>query len=258
MLHITLLSDFGLKDASVAIARGILLQHLPDAHIADITHEIDPFNIKQAAYLLGGSWNSFPEGTIHLPLFDIYYDQSPTLVLTTNNSHFFLSPDNGLLPLALGLETITGYKCFALEKVYSFHDWLDAAARVASRLQTHDPAGLHLEPITLKAPLISSTVSGNTIACEIIHIDKYENVVISFNRRQFEALAPGSFSKLQFIQYEEINKISDNYNDVREGFKLCRFNNNGFLEIAVNQGKAASLFGLKPGSEHNQIKIILQ
>jgi S-adenosylmethionine hydrolase len=53
----------------------------------------------------------------------------------------------------------------------------------------------------------------------------------------------------------EIKDLKKNYRDVAPGKKLCRFNSNGYLEICLNQGKAASLFGLKLGSIHNDIKI---
>src|SRR5476649_2674324 len=112
MRCITLLSDMGLQDASTAIARGILMQHVPAVPVVDITHEIQPFNTKQAAYMLGTSYNSFPEGSFHLPLFDIFSEKAPMLVLCSHNGHYFLAPDNGLLPLALQSNSLTGWTCF--------------------------------------------------------------------------------------------------------------------------------------------------
>ena len=42
------------------------------------------------------------------------------------------------------------------------------------------------------------------------------------------------------------------YADVPEGEKLALFNSAGYLEIAINQGNAAELFGLQGYSELQQ------
>ena len=46
-----------------------------------------------------------------------------------------------------------------------------------------------------------------------------------------------------------IDKISETYADVQEGEKLALFNSAGYLEIAINKGNAAGLFGLQGFSE---------
>jgi S-adenosylmethionine hydrolase len=83
-------------------------------------------------------------------------------------------------------------------------------------------------------------------------------VVISLTRQQFEqAGAPQQF-RLQFMQTEEINEMSTSYGDVRPGFKLARFNSSGYMEICINRGRAASLFGLRLGARNNDIKMIFE
>jgi S-adenosylmethionine hydrolase len=46
-----------------------------------------------------------------------------------------------------------------------------------------------------------------------------------------------------------IDRISESYADVQPGEKLALFNSAGYLEIAINKGNAAGLFGLKGFSE---------
>ena len=99
---------------------------------------------------------------------------------------------------------------------------------------------------------------GNEINCEVIHIDHYENVVLNITRDQFNNYVQGRNFTLHFAQIEDISEISDNYADVRPGIKLCRFNSAGYMEICVNRGNAASLFGLRIGSRNNGIKIIFE
>jgi S-adenosylmethionine hydrolase len=50
-----------------------------------------------------------------------------------------------------------------------------------------------------------------------------------------------------------IEKISAAYYDVNEGDKLALFNSAGYLEIAVNKGNAAGLFGLQGYGENQYL-----
>ena len=260
MACITLLSDFGLQDASVAAAKGILMQYTEGLGIVDISHEINPFNTKQAAYLLASAYKNFPQGTCHVLAFDIFYEPIPKLVLTTYNDHYFLAPDNGIIPLALPEAIERSWLLFELTKEQTFADWMARAGKAISILQTKKPEQQGLPAHKLK-PSKETTVTVNdaaTIACEVMHIDRYENVILNITKQQFENMGRGRRFRLEIMQVEEITEISNGYNDVREGNKLCRFNSNGYLEICVNRGNAASLFGFRLNSRYNDIKLIFE
>ena len=49
---LVLQSDFGTQDAAVASMKGVAVSVAPDLQIFDITHEIPPYNIWEAAYRL--------------------------------------------------------------------------------------------------------------------------------------------------------------------------------------------------------------
>jgi S-adenosyl-L-methionine hydrolase (adenosine-forming) len=259
MSCITLLSDFGLQDASVAIAKGILMQHTPALPIIDISHEVTPFHTAQAAYLLADAAKNFPAGTCHLLLFDLFSEKTPQLLLCEKHGQYFLAPDNGVLPLALGTTTTEGWQCAELEPTDSFKDWLAAAGGIISRIQDAKPSSLHLPTRKLRTATKSApqVVSPDEVVCEVIHIDNYENVVINMTRDLFESMRNGRNFRLQFVLVEEIEEISNNYADVRPGFKLCRFNSNGYMEISINRANAASLFGIRLG-RNNEIKILFE
>lgn len=255
MANITLLSDLGTLDPSVAIAKGILMRQVNPVNIIDISHDVLPFNMLQAAYFLWSAYKNFPAGTCHLPLFDIFSEKKPALILAEYNSHYFLAPDNGILPLALHEKNLHSWLCFELKKTHSFRDWIEHTGTIVQQLQTKKPGELGLPHRKLKMPAGAETQQAGIIDCEVVHIDQFENVVINFTRKQYEELSKGRPFKLKFIQFEEINEISVNYNDVRNGNKLCRFNSNDYLEICVNRRKAATVFGLRIGSKHNKIQI---
>lgn len=261
---VSLLSDFGLQDASVASAKAILLQQVPDVKIIDISHLLEPFYLQQAAYLLASSYKNFPEGTCHVLFFDIFYEQAPTLMLCEKDGHYFLAPDNGILALAFGREFKDAWKCFELGQSMAFKDWVKATGLIVLQLQTKKPSELGLpshELVNRPQPLLPK-IDGNTVECHVIHIDRYENVILNINREQFEKIGRNRPFRIQFMRDDEISQINTHYNDVREGERLCRFNSAGYLEIAINRGNAASLLGLRLNREqhvmYSSIKIFFE
>src|SRR5215210_4975359 len=126
---VTLLSDFGLQDASVAIAKGILMQHVPDAQIVDLSHLVETFNIQQAAYLLLSAYKNFPKGSCHVLLFDVFSERQPRLMLCEYEGHYLLAPDNGVLSLAFGERLTEVWQCYVLNAAGAFSDWLQETGR---------------------------------------------------------------------------------------------------------------------------------
>jgi S-adenosylmethionine hydrolase len=74
-------------------------------------------------------------------------------------------------------------------------------------------------------------------------------VIVNITREEFEEQRRGRSFKIVFKRDEVIDKISESYADVNEGEKLALFNSASYLEIAINKGNAAGLFGLQGYSE---------
>ena len=107
-----------------------------------------------------------------------------------------------------------------------------------------NPEAKYLQKIHLRP-----TFENNSIDGQIIFIDSFENVIVNITREQFEEQRKGRNFQIVFKRDETIEQISDTYADVPEGEKLALFNSAGYLEIAINKGNAAGLFGLKGFSE---------
>ncbi|HEX4851405.1 MAG TPA: SAM hydroxide adenosyltransferase, partial [Puia sp.] len=91
----------------------------------------------------------------------------------------------------------------------------------------------------------------NWIEGQIIFIDHFENVVVNITREEFEEQRKGRSFRVVFKRDEVIDRISETYADVQEGEKLALFNSAGYLEIAINKGNAAGLFGLQDFTERS-------
>jgi S-adenosylmethionine hydrolase len=92
-------------------------------------------------------------------------------------------------------------------------------------------------------------LDNNWIEGQIIFIDNFENVIVNITREQFEQQRRGRSFRIVFKRDEVIDRVSETYADVQAGEKLALFNSAGYLEIAINKGNAAGLFGLKGFSE---------
>jgi S-adenosyl-L-methionine hydrolase (adenosine-forming) len=260
MPTISLISDFGTHDASAGIAKGVLLANIPDAGIIDISHEVAPFDTTEAAYLLGAAYRNLPQGTVHLTLVDIFSEAQPKLILSGYAGHYFLTPDNGMLPLALGANPETSWICFELGRENHFTDWLIAAATTINLIQRQNPEDAGLPSFRLKTTQQQKlqAVPGTVSVCQVLYIDQFGNVVTDMTEAKFrQSNVSGRFS-LRFMHVNVINSVSRQYTDVPHGNSLARFNSNGFLEICVNQGNAATLFGFRTGGRLNDIKITFE
>lgn len=94
----------------------------------------------------------------------------------------------------------------------------------------------------------------NLIKGHVWHIDGYGNAITNIHQSLFERFG----KDVPFILYFKkkdyfIDVISGAYNEVPQGEKVAIFNENGFLEIAINRGAnrstggAEQLFGLHRG-----------
>src|SRR3954471_20925881 len=103
-------SDFGLKDGAVSAMKGVAMGVSMDLKLFDLTHEIPPYNIWEAAYRLQQTAKYWPAGTVFVSVVDPGVgSQRKSVVLKTKSGHFFVSPDNGTLTLiaqSLGIDSI--------------------------------------------------------------------------------------------------------------------------------------------------------
>lgn len=241
---ITLLSDFGQQDSAPGIAKGILLKRLPKASLVDLSHDIAPHHLLQCCYFLKSSYTYFPENTIHLSLFDLFSRKSVSgALLAKVDGQFIISADNGLLPMTFGdgLQDVFP----VIEPSGSFPEWVENIASFLQEWEQNDFSIQGLEATNaFEHPYpFEPYTTENSISCQIIHIDRFGNVVLNLTKAIFEAQRKGRKFSIAFSRNNVISQISQHYSDVPEGEKLCLFNMGGFMEIAVNKGSAAQLFG---------------
>jgi len=251
---LTLTSDFGNRDYLASAVKAQLLQINPDFNIVDISHNILPFNYAQASYICRSAVKNFPPYTYHIILVNLFETKPEQLLLVYHRNQYFLCADNGLLGMITDEkpEMVIGIPLQKQEIKNTLY-----CARIMGNTVNRLINGESIKNIgesdtdyIQKNPL-RPLLDKDFIEGQIIFIDNFENVIVNITHEQFEEQRKGRSFRIVFKRDEMIDRISESYADVHEGEKLALFNSAGYLEIAVNKGNAAGLFGLKGFSERS-------
>jgi S-adenosylmethionine hydrolase len=254
---ITLTSDFGEDDYLAGAVKGILYKSVPDIQLADITHRLLPFNDHKAAHVIRNAAMHYPPGTFHVILVNLFQYPPTHLLLVKHQEQYFLLADNGLIMMILeeAPERVVALPLNSNEQrnITQMIAVISRAIREVAVGKTMEEAGNPITSIkgrnSLKAVMTDQYIDG-----QILYIDAFENVIINISRAQFEAQRRGRGFRIIFKRDEYIDRISETYADVPPGDKLALFNASGYLEIAVNRGNAAGLFGLQGFTEGSNSK----
>ena len=198
---ISLLSDFGARDPSAAIMRGVALGICPDARIVDISHEVRKFSIRDGALLLWCALPYLPVG-FHVAVVDpgVGTARRP-IAIATGRGDVLVGPDNGLLVAAARkLDGVTAVHeladpRFRLPVVSTSFHGRDIFAPAAAHLATGVPIG-ELGPALVPEALVASpirepAIRAGTLETAIVYVDTFGNVKLGAVRDQLEeALGP--------------------------------------------------------------------
>lgn len=241
---VTLTTDLGQQDYYVGLIKGAILSQTVEAQIVDITHQIPPHDIVQAAYILKNCFHSFPQGTIHIINVNNYSSKQGALLFTKYQGHYFIVPNNGVLSLLF--EELP----FLIYHIPFFSDAAFTIKNMYATLIRHIKEGGQLNEIGQEIKAIEQritlkpVISNSQIRGSVIHIDHYQNVIVNISKSLFEQVGYQRPFSVYFKRYDPIEILSSHYQDVAVGEVLCLFNSSSYLEIAINMGKAASLLGL--------------
>jgi S-adenosylmethionine hydrolase len=257
MSIITLTSDIGETDYYLGAVKGKILSSCPDVRIVDISNQVAPFDIFKAAFILRNAWTDFPEKTVHIVNVHSTDDDSNRILLIEKNNQYFIGFDNGLFSLVFDEIPENVYEINIEQKSNYTFIMKDIMAGLACKIvhgKTLEQLGQTAANIktlqTLHPVLIDNTLRGN-----IIYTDRYGNAMTNIRKDYFNQVKNGRKFSMNIMKYERISKISSSYSDVPEGEKVCVFNAAGYLEIAINKGKASELFGLNLG-DYIQIEFL--
>ncbi len=255
---IVFMSDFGTTDDSVAICKGVMIGMQPDARIIDITHEVKPFSIPDAARFLAGTAPHFSPGTIFIVVVDpgVGSVRKPIIVKSRRNQYFVL-PDNGLITLVEETDGIEGVREIsrpdwmigkALSSTFHGRDIFAPAAGHLASGKDWRKAGPELsDHVRLKihrAQLDEMGISG-----EVIGLDgPYGNLVTNISAEMFRQTnyVLGEMIHARIGERDFDFPFVKTFSDVEVNQTLFYIDSRGRLGLAMNQGDFAQFYKIHP------------
>lgn len=242
---ITLISDFGAYYP--AIMKAVILDIAPETTIIDVTHEIIPGNVREAAFILRETVKNVPRGTVHIAVVDPTVGTDRRGLVIEAGGQYLVGPDNGILIPAA--RSFGGFEVMQIEMVAkssTFHGrdiFAPAGAHVLmGRLHHLAPTPTYVD-LQFEEPLSSK----NAVSGVILYVDRFGNCVtnipgtLMLHRTGFGSIHRlNGVTMIQFVQ---------TYDKVAQGQPLLTVGSFELLEIAVNNGNAATELKLKLGDQ---------
>jgi S-adenosyl-L-methionine hydrolase (adenosine-forming) len=252
---VALLTDFGTRDYFVGAVKGVLLSRAPGAILVDITHEIRPQDVEEAAFLLAACYRNFPTGAVFLVVVDPGVGSSRRAIVAGAGGYLFVGPDNGVFSYVLERESdawlrrIEARAASASPASPTFHG-RDLFAPVAAMLAIGaDPGQLGpilTDPVRLTPSSDVQLGTDGTVRGRVLHIDRFGNCVTN--------LRPGNFPEGGWREYgcrvgaRLVTESREYYSESYGSGPFMIVGSAGYLEISIAGGSAAADLAVRVGS----------
>jgi S-adenosyl-L-methionine hydrolase (adenosine-forming) len=248
-----LLTDFGTSDHYAAAMKGAMLCACPDLSIVDITHQIEPQNIPQAAYMLWAAYRSFPDDTVFCCVVDPGVGTSRDIIIAQSNRHVFVAPRNGLLDFVLWTEEtesviVVQMNSPAVRSLLppvvsrTFHG-RDVFAPLTAHLAASgsaDSLGTPAAVDWLEAPFVDELRPLGQV--KILHIDRFGNIVT--NVAAPDGVQPPGVRGIKFGPVK-IERWIENYESAPVNLPCLIVGSSGLVEIIMKRDSAAEALKTK-------------
>ncbi|MHA1242370.1 MAG: SAM hydrolase/SAM-dependent halogenase family protein [Promethearchaeota archaeon] len=254
---IGLITDFGARGQHyVASMKGIVLNINPKANIIDIAHNITPFSIIEAAYIIKSTYLLYPKNTIFIIVVDPGVGSSREIILIrTKSGYFFIGPNNGIFTNVLDSGEIS--KCIHIKneqyfnipvsKTFHGRDIMAPVGAYLSKGVNFDKFGSKFSIVKLiDFPIELKKISDNEIRCTVQYIDEFGNIITNI-KENYVNLKEGAEIAIRTREQKIRGKFVKFFKEVFVNSLLFIVGSSGFLEISKNQGNAAGDLRLKVG-----------
>lgn len=233
---IVLVTDYGLEGPYLGQVLAVLYRDAPGAPVVSLFADAPAYDPRATAYLLAAYRSGFPKETVFLCVVDpgVGSRSQPSLIVQADGQ-WFVGPGNGIFNVVL--------KRAASERAWKI-SWKPEA--ISGTFHGRD----------LYAPVAASLARGQFPQCEpleltdyaawpddlheIVYIDHFGNALTGVRA---SAVSPRAAMR---VAGRSVSKART-FSDVPAGHPLWYENSNGLAEIAVNQGRADTVLGLRVG-----------
>jgi S-adenosylmethionine hydrolase len=255
---IVFMTDFGTANDAVAICRAVIFGIAPEVRLTDITHQVTPFQIEEAARFLAGVTPYYPAGTIFLVVVDPGVGTPrKAIVVKSKKGQYFVLPDNGIITPVIerdGLQSaheITDRSWMISDAISStFHGrdiFSPTAAHLATGWDFHQAGPEVSELVRLKPK--TSVMNEQGIDGEVIGLDDpYGSLITDVPGDDFKKLGYNLGDKVavKIAGKSVVVPYVKTFMGVPVGESLLYIDSRSRVGIAVNQGNYATKFDVAP------------
>ena len=249
---ITLITDWGNRDFFAGMLKGKLYSQITNVRIVDITHNVEPYNIREATIVAQNACMNYPQGTIHIIDVNSIEDKDTPFVVVLYKEQYYICTDNGLPYAVFGndFSRAVVINTFHKSEFFTFAAYdlfCPVAAQLAlgADLADFGPLTDTLYQIT---PL-NSFVMNDTLKIYVSYIDNYGNADLNITYEEFERYRKGRKFSL-YIHENTVKEIRRSYFDVDANgghlsSLLLTVSATGHLQVALREASAEQLLGLQ-------------
>jgi S-adenosyl-L-methionine hydrolase (adenosine-forming) len=256
---ITFITDYGLEDGFVAACHGVAARIAPAARIIDITHLVQPGDVRRGAAVLAQTIPYLPPA-VHVAVVDPGVGTARRGVAVEAGDGILVGPDNGLLSWAIRslggasrAVALTNGDLWLHPVSPTFHGrdiFMPVAAHLAAGKEL-SAAGDKLDLadlVTLPAP--TSRVHDGEAEGEVMSVDRFGNVQLSIVAADVGELGIGYGTPLvvRAGRRQLTVPFRETFAAVAPGEIVAFTDSAGLISLAVNAGDAAQQLGLPPGA----------
>lgn len=252
MRHITITTDFGTPSGSM---KGVIWSIAPEAQIADLTWEINPQDVLDAAIFLDRRVFFFPSNTVHIIVVDPGVGTTRRPIAAKIGSHYFVAPDNGVLSVLLSRAE---RERWPVEIVHTDKPefWMPKVSDIFHGRDIFSPVGAHIaagvalqelgtaidDPVRIPIPMPRKVGDGVEGQISVIY-EYFGNIITNITREDIEPLDDVDVS----LCGTTIEGMVRTFGERDPGTLVALFDECDYLYVAVVNGNAAERLHPKIG-----------
>ena len=269
---LVLSSDFGTTERFVASMKGVALSVDADLQVHDLTHHIEPFNVWQASYMLAGTIDYWPKGTVFVSVVDPGVGTSRrSVVAKTGSGHYVVTPDNGSLTLVADKQGVlelreideTVNRRPGSESSHTFHGrdvYAYTGARLAAGVIAFEEVGPVLEPKIVRLDYQRpQRLEDDSVVGNITHVEMpFGNIVTNIPKSLVDdlGLSPedGATVTVEITQsgkpvFRQQIPYVPSFGYVDQGSPLLYSDSLQTIGLAINSGNFAEQYKVRAGAD---------
>ena len=258
MAVISLMTDFGIKDGTVGVMKGVIWGICPGAQIADLSHMIQAQNIREAAYIFERSVPYYPKGSIHVVVVDPGVGTQRRPMAAQIGDWFYIGPDNGTITGLLERAEQESWQTTFVELNVKKY-WLPTISFVFHGRDIFSPVAAHIangvpltevgrpfqNPVRLELPKPEQTHNG--WRGQVTHIDHFGNISTNVRVEHLGDAITKKEDILVRLSGHDIHGMVNTFGERPAGELIALLGSTGNVGISVVNGNAVEKLSTRVG-----------